>query len=244
MTKTLLLFLFPLLPFCALAQDSTASVQPNITVKWAPLGLLLGSASVQAEYNFGGNNSLTAKIGFPVKATHNFQYEDETAAFTMKATSFLAGYRTYLSKKHLRGFYYEPFFKYVHHNSEGMGTGTLENRPANFSLTNNYSGFGVGVQLGAQFLIGKRVVVDLFFFGPEINSASNSFKAADVSSSIPWSNVDAARAEEDIRDFLDQLPFISNRTTVTVDREMKQVRANFKGALPGVRTGLSVGFAF
>jgi hypothetical protein len=29
-----------------------------------------------------------------------------------------------------------------------------------------------------------------------------------------------------------------------VDKEMKRVTADFRGALPGVRTGVSIGFAF
>jgi hypothetical protein len=51
-------------------------------------------------------------------------------------------------------------------------------------------------------------------------------------------------AEREIRDFIDQFPFIRNRTTIMVDRDNKRVNANFKGALPGLRTGVSVGFAF
>src|SRR2546423_15674111 len=73
----------------------------NISLKWAPTGLILGSLSLQGEYNFG-KNSLTAKIGIPFASNHTFQFSDKDATFTMKATSFLAGYRTYLSKKHIK----------------------------------------------------------------------------------------------------------------------------------------------
>jgi hypothetical protein len=244
MKYTLALILFLFLFVSGRCQESSYLNQQNVTVKWAPTGLLLGSASLQAEYNFGGRNSLTAKLGLPVKAKRSFQYEDEDAEFTMKATSFLAGYRTYFSKKHLRGLYYEPFFKYVNHVSEGMGTGTLDTRKALYNLTNTYSAMGVGIQLGAQFLIGKRFVIDLFFLGPEINSANNSFKAMEVSNTIPWTHVEAAKAEQDIRDFLDQFPVIGKKVQVMVDKENKRVTADYKGALPGIRTGISIGFAF
>lgn len=241
-TLTLLtvLFLFGRLA----AQDTATAVNRNITVKWAPTGLILGSASFQVEYSFGGKNSLTAKIGVPARAHHAFTYDGKDADFNMKATSFLAGYRTYFSKKHLKGLYYEPYFKYVHHTSEGIGSGSLSNRTAQFSFINAYNGVGVGVQLGAQFLIGKRLVMDLFFLGPEINSASNSFKAVEVSGVIPWTDADAYEAEREIRDFIDQFPFIRNHTNVMVDSENKRVVADFKGALPGIRTGVSIGFAF
>jgi hypothetical protein len=100
------------------------------------------------------------------------------------------------------------------------------------------------VQLGAQFLIGKHFVIDLFFLGPEINSASNSFKAVEVSNTLPWTYADQWEAETQIRKFIDQFPFIRNKTVVMIDRENKRVIADFKGALPGLRTGVSIGFAF
>lgn len=244
MIKTLALALTLLASSLGIAQEETENGQPNVTVKWAPTGLLLGSASLQAEYNFGGRNSLTAKIGLPVSVKHSLPYDNNDVVFDMKAASFLAGYRTYFSPTHLRGLYYEPFFKYVYHTSEGEGQGTLNGRTALFSFTNNYSGASVGVQLGAQFFIGKRLVIDWFFLGPEINSASNTLKVAEVSSSIPWTFIDAEKAENQVKEFVDQFPFIRNRTTIVVDKEVKRVTAAFKGALPGVRTGVSIGFAF
>lgn len=244
MKKTLLSVSIQLLALVGLAQENNEAPQPPITVKWAPLGLVLGSASLQAEYNFGGRNSLTANIGLPVNVKHSFTFDDEKVGFNMKATSFLAGYRTYFSKRHLRGLYFEPFFKYVNHTSEGTGTGTLNGRRSIFSFTNNYSGAGVGVQLGAQFFVAKRVVIDLFFLGPEINSASNSLKATDISNNIDWTYLDAKDAERHLREFINQFPFIRNRTAIMVDKEMKRVRANFNGVLPGIRTGFSIGYAF
>ncbi|RYZ49087.1 MAG: DUF3575 domain-containing protein [Chitinophagaceae bacterium] len=228
----------------SLAQETPPEPQQNISVKWAPTGLLVGSLSLQAEYNFGERNSLTAKIGLPVNVKHTFTYDDGDVGFSMKATSFLAGYRTYLSKKHMRGFYFEPFFKYVHHTSEGVGAGNLYNRSATFSFTNNYNGVGVGVQLGTQFLIGKRFVLDLFFLGPEINSATNSFKATEILNPAPWSNYEAKDAEMVTREFIAQFPFVRKNTTVVVDRENKRIMADFKGALPGLRTGFSIGYTF
>jgi hypothetical protein len=241
MKRTLVFLLATVLVQIAQAQEETTG--QNIIVKWAPTGLILGSISLQGEYNFG-KNSLTAKIGLPANTHHSFTYEDKDARFSMKAISFLAGYRIYLSKKHLRGLYFEPFFKYVHHTAEGIGNGTLTGQPVVMDFTNDYNGAGVGAQLGVQFFIGKRFVIDLFFLGPEINSARNNFKAVEVSASLPWTSIQASEAEKDIRDFIDKFPFVRNRTNIVVDRTNKTVRADFKGALPGIRTGVSFGFAF
>jgi hypothetical protein len=240
--KKIFAFLFAFF-FVQMVRAQEETRDQSIIVKWAPTGLILGSISLQGEYNFE-KNSLTAKIGLPANTHHSFTYEDKDARFSLKATSFLAGYRIYLSKKHLRGMYFEPFFKYVHHTAEGIGNGTLTGQPVVMDFTNDYNGAGVGAQLGAQFFIGKRFVIDLFFLGPEINSARNNFKAVEVSNTLPWTSIQASEAEKDIRDFIDKFPFVRNRTNIAVDRDNKTVRADFKGALPGIRTGVSFGFSF
>ena len=234
----LALFLF----ITSTAQD-TKIYTPNITVKWAPTGLILGSLSLQGEYNIGGKSSLTAKIGLPVNARHQFDYKNDNASFDMKATSFLAGYRMYLSKKHLSGFYLEPYFKYVHQSSEGQANTSLNYRPAIMNFTNEYNGAGIGVQLGVQFLINKRFVIDLFLVGPELNAASNKFRSIEPTS-VPWTDDEAREAAKDIEDFLDKFPFIRNNTTVMADKTNRTVTADFKGALAGLRTGVSFGLAF
>jgi hypothetical protein len=241
MKKHIILISFVVSVLFSKAQVNTDTRE--LAFKWAPTGLIVGSLSLQGEYNFG-KNSLTAKIGLPVNVNHTFTYEDKDADFQMKATSFLAGYRMYLSKKHMRGFYLEPFFKYVHQNAEGVGNGTLSGDPVVMDFTNNYNGFGVGAQLGVQFLVGKRFVIDLFLLGPEINSARNNFKAVETSHSIPWTSIQASEAEKDIRDFIDKFPFIRNHVDVMVEKTNRTVITDFKGALPGFRTGVSFGVAF
>lgn len=242
MIKAILNILCSFLVFGATAQERTT--EPNVTLKWAPTGLILGSLSLQGEYNFSSKASLTAKIGVPISSHHSFEYNEDDADFDLKATSFLAGYRMYLGKQHLRGLYIEPFFKYVHHISEGNTKSSLNGRPVRFGFTNDYNGVGVGAQLGAQFLIKNKFVIDLFFLGPEINAANNNFKAVEVTSAVLWTEAEAIDAEREIRDFLDKFPFIRNNTKVMVDRENRTVTADFKGALPGMRIGASFGVAF
>jgi len=243
MRKTILaLFLFPSLSSFA-QEGNNHQFTPSLTTKWAPTGLIAGGLSLQGEYNFG-KHSLTAKIGVPAGSKYNVTYDHDDAEFTLKATSFMAGYRMYLSKKHMKGVYFEPFLKYVNHTADGTGTSTVGLRNVRMSFDNKYEGFGVGAQLGAQFFIGKRFVIDLFLLGPEINAASNKFRAIESSNIIPWTMVEAQDAERDIKEFIDKLPFIRNKTEVKVDRENKTVIADFKGALPGFRTGISFGIAF
>ena len=224
--------------------NTKSSFSPNSTIKWAPTGLVVGSLSFQGEYAVGKRTSLTAKIGLPVAANYNIDFDDDDASFNLKATSFMAGYRIYLSKQQLKGIYFEPFFKYVHHSAEGTSNTDLAARNVTMNLTNDYNAFGIGAQLGAQFRVAKRFVIDLFLIGPEINTASNNFKARETSNMIPWTMIEAQDAERQVKDFIDDVPFVRNNTTVLVDRDNKTVHAEFKGALPGFRTGISFGLAF
>lgn len=241
MKKTRILFV--ILFFCQFLKAQESAYDPKITLKWAPLGLLLGNVSLQGEYTFGNKSSLTAKIGVPVKKMWEAIYDNNDADISMKTIAFLAGYRKYLSQQKLKGIYLEPFFKYVHHTSEGIGHGMLDGQPVTMNFTNEYNAVGVGLQLGVQFLIKKRIVLDIFFLGPEINSATNNFKAIDISNSSGWNNLQASEAEQDIRNFLDEFPFIRKKVDVMIDTPNKTVRADFKGGLPGLRTGFSIGIA-
>lgn len=242
MKKTIYLILATLLAGNAVGQQLPAS-GTRATVKWAPTGLVYGGLNFQGEYNLSEKRSVTARIGLPVSVQNTIEYDGKNVDFDMKATSLSAGYRVYLSKKHMRGLYVEPFAKYVHHSSDGVGTGSLEDKMAILDFTNEYKAVGVGAQLGAQFFIGKRLVVDVYFLGPEINSASDHLKVVEVSNELPWTALEAEDAENTIRSFVNRYPFVRNRTDIQVDRNNRTVTADFKGALPGYRAGISLGIA-
>lgn len=216
---------------------------PKITLKWAPTGLILGDASFQGEYSFLNKSSLTAKIGVPFNRSYHANFDGHDVDMSMKAFSFLAGFRKYLSKQVLKGFYIEPFFTYAHHTSDGTGEGILDNQTVTMDFTNAYNGIGMGVQLGSQFIVAKRFVIDLFFFGPQITSSTNNFRAIDYNDSAAWNTIQADEAEQDIRDFLNQFPLIKNKVNVQVDKPNKTVTADFSGALAGIRFGVSIGVA-
>jgi hypothetical protein len=186
--KKLTLILIPLL-VCQVINAQDKAFEPKITLKWAPTGLILGNASFQVEYSLLTKSSLTAKIGVPVGRPYDATFDGHQVDMNMKAVSFLAGFRRYLSKQLLRGFYIEPFFTYVHHTSDGIGEGELDGQPVTMDFTNAYNGVGIGVQLGAQFIIAKRLVLDLFFLGPQVTSSTNNFRAIDPYNSGAWSNI-------------------------------------------------------
>lgn len=238
-----LLFVLSLIFVFQTTYSQGKEFEPKITLKWAPTGLLLGDISLQGEYSFTKKSSLTAKIGFPAGRVHDANFDGHKVDMHMKAFSFLAGYRKYLSKKILEGFYIEPFFTYAHQTSDGTGEGTLDGQTVTMDFTNAYNGVGVGVQLGSQFIIGKRFVIDLFFLGPQLTSSTNNFRAVDTYNPAAWTNIQGDEAEQDIKDFLNQFPFIRNKVAVHVDNMNRTVTADFKGILMGIRFGVAIGIA-
>lgn len=224
------------------AQDTV--FQPTIALKWAPTGLLLGGMNLQGEYGFVKKSSLTAKIGVPFSRGFHATFDGHDVNMHMKTFSFLAGYRKYLSKQMLKGFYVEPFFTYAHSTADGIGEGTLDNQKVTMDFTNAYNGVGVGIQLGTQFIFAKRLVLDLFFLGPQLTSSSCNFRAVDNFNSAAWTNIQGDEAEQDIKNFLNQFPFIRNKVSVQVDNMNRTVMADFEGPLVGLRFGFSIGFAF
>jgi len=224
------------------AQDTL--FQPKIAIKWAPTGLLLGGMNLQAEYGFIKKSSLTAKIGVPFSRGFDATFDGNNVDMHMKNFSFLAGYRKYLSKQILEGFYIEPFFTYAHHTAYGTGEGALDGQHVTMDFDNDYNGIGIGIQLGAQFIIARRLAIDFFFLGPQLTSSTNNFRAIDRYNSAAWTDIQADEAEQDIKDFLNQFPFIRNKVDVNVDKTNRTVMADFQGPLVGIRCGFSIGFAF
>jgi hypothetical protein len=183
-------------------------------------------------------------IGIPFNKSFTYEVDDADRVITSKSFSVMGGYRMYFGKKAMRGFYFEPYLKYLKNDISTIINTDLNGTPTDFVTTSEYSGVGLGLQLGVQFLIAKRVTIDLFFLGPEANSSHHKFSMHDITSTGPWDAQDAQDAQDEIDDAIGDLPIIGNKLSVVVDRNARTVSSDYKGFLPGVRAGLSIGFRF
>lgn len=220
---------------------NTASAQKNIFVKWAPASLAAGKLTLGSEYNFSKKQSVELFVGLPVPMNRQFDYDNNTSEMQSSAFSLFAGYRYYLGKRAASGVYVEPYLKYLHHKADGILVGELDGESARFDTKTDYKAFGAGAQLGVQFLIAKRISLDLFLIGPEANSAKFSSTSKDIASSIAWTLVQTDEAEQNIKDALKDLPIIGDKIEVDVNRSTKTVSTKYDGFLPGVRFGASIG---
>ena len=218
--------------------------QKNVAVNWSPLSLYFGKLTVGTEYLVGKKQSVTFHIGIPVGAQHTFTSNGNKSELTSKATSVLAGYRMYMGKHGMKGFYFEPYLKYLHNNLEGSFTDDKKTPPALYTTTSTYSAFGLGGQLGVQVLIAKTIILDFFLIGPEANTVKEDASFEDVTNSIPWTPADAQNAVNNIQDAIKDIPFIGKKAVVTADQSSKTVFVNYKGFLPAIRSGFSVGIRF
>ena len=98
----------------------------------------------------------------------------------------------------------------------------------------------VGFQLGAQFLIAKRITLDFYFLGMEVGFLSGDVIA--ISDQL----ADANNLKTDIEQKIADLPsFIGDKLTVTQSADKKQINVNADHApYPWYRGGISIGIAF
>jgi hypothetical protein len=81
--------------------------------------------------------------------------------------------------------------------------------------------------------------------GPEANTVKEEWISLLIVTNIFHGlAADAAEAEDDIKDAIDNIPIIGEKIEVKTDQASKTVFISYKGFLPGVRTGFSIGFRF
>lgn len=217
---------------------------PNLFVKWAPASLATGKVTLGTEFNFTQKSSVDLMIGIPSAKTRSVHYDDKESDIESKAFSVLLGYRYYFGKRAARGVYIEPYGKYLRHEANGILEGDLSDKLAKMDTHTKYEGFGAGAQLGVQFLLFKRLSVDFYFLGIEANSSKFHSSSTDIANSLPWTFVQSAEARANFEDAIEDIPFVKNKMTVTIDQSKKNVSTSYKGFLPGLRIGASVGIRF
>ena len=225
------------------AQELSEETKP-LAFKFAPGGLSFGKATLGVEYNVKYRNSVTFYIGVPLEKKKQVSYDGGESEVVSKAYSVMGGYRHYLSDKNMKGFYIEPYAKYLNHKGSGQLNNNVNGMDLIFDTRTNYSGVGVGAQVGLQMIISRSIVLDLFILGPEANNANFSLKATDISNHPGWSFADKQEIENDIRELLNDIPLVGNKADVSVDMDNKTVNTTYAGFVPGIRIGGSVGIRF
>ncbi len=221
-----------------------SQTRPMVIAKWAPASLAAGKATFGTEFSFTRKSSVDLMVGIPAATTHRVTFDEEESDLNSKAFSVLLGYRYYLGKRQARGVYVGPYAKYLRHEADGILDTQLDGRDARLLTRTVYKGFGAGAQLGVQFMVFKRLTFDFYFLGLEANSARFTSSSTDVANNIPWTNSQAEDARQEIEDALEDIPVLRDNLNVTINQAAKNISTDFKGFLPGLRIGASIGFRF
>jgi hypothetical protein len=103
----------------------------------------------------------------------NFDRDKTKSGFTIGSE-----YRFYLAKENKydapHGVFLAPFVSYYHFNNQRSGHDSTNQD--NLTLSTSFNFLNIGGELGYQFVIKKRFVVDCVLFGPAISSYYFSLK--------------------------------------------------------------------
>lgn len=242
-------------------KTTTPEFKRSVAVKFNPGSLAFGKLSLAGEWNYKKKRSVTFYVGLPMKkevpeSILKEMIGDGTNNPTVeyKSSSFMVGYRMYMGKRPMTGFYFEPYLKYMTFEMAGTYTDQITFDPpvgtkdVKFEIDNKYSGFGLGAQLGLQFMIAKRVVFDLYLLGPEANISKVTANFRDKSGSTTddvWKDDKYVKEMEDeIKSAVKDIPILGDKINVKADKTQRTVTADYNGFLPGLRAGISLGIRF
>ncbi len=248
--KKILVFVF-LAAWClpVVAQDQIPDKLVRKTVvKFLPVNYVFGSYSFEIERMINAKNAFTLGFGIPTNQSIIGKYGIEPSSdleeVKIGTMHIRAAFRHYAGKKRLpRGFYIEPYLKYQKINANVKAEFTAEEQGQEITYsaditTPNLSSVNLGFQMGVQFLIAKRVSLDLYFLGIEAGMLSGNVNAK----VDPTENIPDMTAE--LQDVINELPgFLSDKLEVTSTEDAVNVKAS-SVPFPWLRSGISIGFAF
>jgi hypothetical protein len=154
------------------SKDYKNTVKVNVT-SWI---LYHGGVQLNYERVLSKKRSFTifgGIIQFPVptvisNSSLSFDSDKKKSGFSIGGD-----YRFYLGDENKynapRGIYLAPFVSYYHFNNQRSGKDTL-NPSDNLLLNTTVDFFNVGVELGYQFVIKNRLVIDCVLLGPALSS--------------------------------------------------------------------------
>lgn len=158
--------------------------------------------------------------------------------FQLSNTAFTPEFRFYLSKRgYGRGFYLAPFARFASYKTSQLefnyddGNGGEES----INLTGKLTSTTGGLLLGAQWPIGRHVVLDWWILGPHYGSATGKFSGVSTQTMTP-------AEQDDLRTQLNDIDIPLTNKTVVVTANGASLELD--GPWAGIRAGFSLGIRF
>jgi hypothetical protein len=231
--------------------DSTSSIRKKNIIKTNITGIPLRNYSLQFERVLNKRFSLALSYRIMPEGSIPFknwiknsiedgdqEAMDQVESLQLSNKAITAELRWYVGKKgYGRGFYIAPFFRHANHKAKNVSfeydsdLGGTEKVDLSGSLVSNTG----GLLFGAQWFLGKAVVLDWWILGPHYGSGNGDLKGL---TSTPMS----AQEQEDLRQELEDIDIPLTTKTVFVDANGAAIK--LEGPWAGIRAGISLGIRF
>lgn len=231
--KRLVLALAVGFPFLGLAQ-------PN-NIGFNLLGTTYGDYSLSYERKINEGTSIRANLGYWNLNSFVLDIEsmfdtDGGIGLTALEQGFHSAveYRFYVGNTDaIKGFYLAPYARYWHFNAilnDYIG-GTY------FDIDSRLTSFGLGFQMGYQWVIKDRFTIDWYFFGVGAERFRLNGFYETASSGFNYNSI-----RDDVLEVFEGFGIIEKNVVATPNSDNLHVVIPILG--PGIKTGLSLGFAF
>ena len=242
-------FLFAFALFTGAQNQNSDDYKIKNIVKFQPVTLPFNAVSFEYERMINGNNAVTLQVGIPnqksIMGKFGINSNSDLKSAEFGSTIIRGAYRHYIGQSTLpKGFYIEPYLKYQQLKGGASIAGVDDHGdPYSGKSDVKFNTINMGCQLGIQFLIAKRVSLDLYFLGLE-GGLLNGTIATTPTSYTEYNPIILTVLKNVIDQNIAQAPsFIRNKLTTT--QTSTQVLINAKSAVyPWIRGGFSIGFAF
>lgn len=231
--------------------DSSSSVRKMNIIKTNLTGIPLRNYSLQYERVL--NKGLSLALSYRIMPEGPIPFKqliinsldagdqeaiDQVESLRLSNTAITAELRWYVGKKgYGRGFYIAPFFQHANHKANNVSIaydsdlGGTEKIDLSGSLVSNTG----GLLFGAQWFLGKAVVLDWWILGPHYGGGNGDLKGLTSSPMSP-------QEQDDLRQELENIDIPLTTKTVYVDANGAYVKLD--GPWAGIRAGLSLGIRF
>jgi hypothetical protein len=152
-------------------------------------------------------------------------------------TAFTPEFRFYLGKGYGKGFYVAPFYRNLKYNITGVKfTYTTDfGAKAELDMGGQISANTFGLQFGAQFNLGKKLILDWWIIGPHYGTSQGDI--AGVTNRTLSSDEQASLQKE-----LDTIELPLSEVNAKANTNGADI--NIRGPWGGIRSGLSLGYRF
>lgn len=238
MKKSIIFLVLFLITLVVRSQDYNTHV-----FKFLPVNMFFNTATFEMEFQ-ENKNSIIVDASIPMdrsiigRSLGGIYIDPATYSYARMHTYGIRGaYRHYIKSNNQYGYYYEGYVKWQ--TIDWNSTITLPHNGTTAGTVNGYLyTTNIGIQSGYQFVLSKRIVVDLYLIGLEYGRVNGR------THSLSPTMADADYMKQYIQNIIKRLPynaqqksFVSSDKT-TVDSRLESI------LYPWFRCGVSIGIKF